>query len=85
MVEKLVEVADPEPSSFLCNLCFVYNCDRIIVIYNREVTLNIDNRDRNDHCKSVSEFTRINLSISIWSAITIIDRDYGGYFDNYQS
>jgi hypothetical protein len=64
---------------------FAYNRDRIIVIYIRKVKLDIDNRNRNDHRKSVSKFTRIDLSISIWSAIAIIDRDYGDYFDKYRS
>ena len=66
-------------------MLFAYNRDRIIVIYIRETKLDIDDRDRNDHRKSVSEFTRVDLSISIWSEIAIIDRDDGDYFNKYRS
>jgi hypothetical protein len=64
---------------------FAYNRDRIIVIYIRKIKLDIDDRDRNDHRKSVSEFTRVDLSISIWSEIAIIDRDDGDSFEKYRS
>ena len=40
-------------------------CVHIIVIYNRNVKIDIDKRDRNDHRKSVSEF-RISVRLQCW-------------------